>query len=189
MERNSPGALRICSLHITREFLLSRSGAAAFGRGTADDAACGRAGASGDAATFLGMRVCRRSVASHARLLARRPQHLWRRLRRHSARPSDALRCCRIRLHWPATTPRPRGVPPNARELRNGTSFKTILKDRLKSFYRLPVQSLNRTQSLPQKGVRDSEPPPEGCSGLRASPRSVINTRLGKRETGPKNKK
>ena len=44
MERNSPGA---------------------------DDAACGRAGASGAAATFLSMRVCRRSVASHARLLAR----------------------------------------------------------------------------------------------------------------------
>ncbi len=44
-----------------------------FGRGTADDAACGRAGASGAAAsaTFLSMRVCRRSVASHARLLAR----------------------------------------------------------------------------------------------------------------------
>ena len=44
MERNSPGA---------------------------EDAACGRAGASGAAATFLNMRVCRRSVASHARLLAR----------------------------------------------------------------------------------------------------------------------
>ncbi len=56
--------------------LLSRSGAAAFGaaafgRGTADDTACGRAGASGAAATFLSMRVCRRSAASHARLLAR----------------------------------------------------------------------------------------------------------------------
>ena len=51
--------------------MLPRSGAAAFGRGTADDAACGRAGASGAAATFLSMRVCRRSVASHARLLAR----------------------------------------------------------------------------------------------------------------------
>ena len=44
MERNSPGA---------------------------EDAAYGRAGASGAAATFLSMRVCRRSVASHARLLAR----------------------------------------------------------------------------------------------------------------------
>jgi hypothetical protein len=62
------------ALHHAR--LLSRSGAAAFksrfGRGTADDAACGRAGASGAAATFLSMRVCRRSAASHARLLARR---------------------------------------------------------------------------------------------------------------------
>ncbi len=60
----------------SRTFALSQrcrglSGAAAFGRGTADDAACGRAGASGAAATFLSMRVCRRSVASHARLLAR----------------------------------------------------------------------------------------------------------------------
>jgi hypothetical protein len=97
------------------------------GRGTADDAACDRAGASGAAATFLSMRVCRRSVASHARLLARstRPQHRCkrglrphRRLRRQSARPSDALRCCRIRLHWPATTPRPCAIPPNGRGLR-----------------------------------------------------------------------
>ncbi len=90
----------------------------------------GRAGAFGAAAAFLSMRVCRRSVASHARLLARSglrpwPQHLWRRglrphrrLRRHSARPSDALRCCRIRLHWRAKTPRPRAIPPNGRALR-----------------------------------------------------------------------
>ena len=35
-----------------------------------------------------------------------------RRLRRLSARPSAALRCCRIRLHWPATTPRTRAIPP-----------------------------------------------------------------------------
>ena len=40
------------------------------GRSTADDAASGRAGASGAAATFLSMRVCRRYAASHARLLA-----------------------------------------------------------------------------------------------------------------------
>ncbi len=51
------------------------------------------------------MRVC-----SLAAVL--RPKHLWRRLRRLSARPSAALRCCRIRLHWPATTPRPRAIPP-----------------------------------------------------------------------------
>ncbi len=44
MERNSPGA---------------------------EDAAYGGAGASGAAATFLSMQVRRRSVASHARLLAR----------------------------------------------------------------------------------------------------------------------
>ena len=55
-----------------------------------------------------------------------RSQHLWRRglrphrrllctLRRRSARPSAALRCCRIRLHWHATTPRPRAIPPNGR--------------------------------------------------------------------------
>ena len=88
MERNSPGALRaawrlrrqrhigsscdvlnLLALHHAR--LLSHSGAGAFGRSTADDAACGRAGASGAAATFLSMRVCRRSVASHARLLTR----------------------------------------------------------------------------------------------------------------------
>ena len=62
-------SLELLALHHAR--LLSRSGAAAFGRGTADDAASGRAGASGAAATFLSMRVCRRSVASHARLLAR----------------------------------------------------------------------------------------------------------------------
>ncbi len=90
MEKNSPGALsstrawrlrrqrhigsscdslNLLALHHAR--LLSHSGAAAFGRGTANDAACGRAGASGAAAAFLSMRVCRRSVASHARLLAR----------------------------------------------------------------------------------------------------------------------
>ena len=63
---SSCGALNLLALHHAR--LLSHSGAAAFG--TADDAACGRAGASGAAATFLSMRVCRRSVASHARLLA-----------------------------------------------------------------------------------------------------------------------
>ena len=63
MERNSSGALRapgafgarrigsscdslnLLALHHAR--LLSRSGAAAFSRGTADDAACGRTGASG----------------------------------------------------------------------------------------------------------------------------------------------
>ena len=79
MERNSSGAarawrlrrprhigssydsLKLLALHHAR--LLSRSGAAAFGRGTADDAACGRAGASGAAAAFLSMRVCRRSRA------------------------------------------------------------------------------------------------------------------------------
>jgi hypothetical protein len=66
---SSCDALNLLALHHAR--LLSHSGAAAFGRGTADDAACGRAGASGAAATFLSMRVCRRSVASHARLLAR----------------------------------------------------------------------------------------------------------------------
>ncbi len=63
-------------LALHRARMLSRSGAAAFGaaafgRGTADDAACGHAGASGATATFLSMRVCRRSVASRARLLAR----------------------------------------------------------------------------------------------------------------------
>jgi hypothetical protein len=87
MERNSPGALpgalrapgafcasgtsdqscdslNLLALHHAR--LLSRSGAAAEA-----DAARGRAGASGSAATFLSMRVCHRSVAIHARLLAR----------------------------------------------------------------------------------------------------------------------
>ncbi len=45
--------------------------AAAFGRSTADDAASGRARASGASCTFLSMRVCCRSVATQARLLAR----------------------------------------------------------------------------------------------------------------------
>ena len=66
---SSCDALNLLALHHAR--LLSRSGAAAFGRSTADDAASGRAGASGAAATFFSMIVCRRSVASHARLLAR----------------------------------------------------------------------------------------------------------------------
>ncbi len=74
-----------CSLHITHVCWLgamvrpserSLGRAAAFGRSTegrstADDAASGRAGASDAAATFLSMRLCRRSVASRARLLAR----------------------------------------------------------------------------------------------------------------------
>ena len=121
---SSCDALNLLALHHAR--LLSHSGAAAFGRGTADDAACGRAGASGAAATFLSMRVCRpspfcsKSCASvrSQRCCGLRPQHLWRRLQRHSARPSEALRCCRIRLHWPATRPRPRAIPPNGHELR-----------------------------------------------------------------------
>ncbi len=58
---SSYDSLKLLALHHAR--LLSRSGAAAFGRGTADDAACGRAGASGAAAAFLSMRVCRRSRA------------------------------------------------------------------------------------------------------------------------------
>ncbi len=66
---SSCDALNLLALHHAR--LLSHSGAAAFGRGTADDAACGRAGASGAAAAFLSMRVCRRSVSGYARLLAR----------------------------------------------------------------------------------------------------------------------
>ena len=65
---SSCNSLELLALHHAR--LLSRSGAAAFGRSTADDAASGRAGASGAAATFLSMRVCRRYAASHARLLA-----------------------------------------------------------------------------------------------------------------------
>ncbi len=94
MERNSPGALarratrawrlrrqrhielscnslNLLALHHAR--LLYRSGAAAFG--TADDAA------SGAAVTFLSIRVGHRSVASHARLLART---LWKTLARSS---------------------------------------------------------------------------------------------------------
>ena len=48
---------------------LSRA-ARSTSRTSADDAASGRAGASGASSTFLSMRVCRRSAASHARLLA-----------------------------------------------------------------------------------------------------------------------
>ncbi len=51
--------------------MLAPSGSAAFGRSPADDAASGRAGASGASSTLLGMRVCRRSASSRARLLAR----------------------------------------------------------------------------------------------------------------------
>jgi hypothetical protein len=55
--------------------LLAPSVAAAFGRSTADDAASGRAGASGAraVASFLSMRVCHRhgSAESHAPLAAR----------------------------------------------------------------------------------------------------------------------
>ena len=47
-------------------------------------------------------------------------------LRHHSARPSDALRCCRIRLHWPATTPRPRAIPQRTRA--SNEALKMILK-------------------------------------------------------------
>jgi hypothetical protein len=87
MERNSSGALHAWRLQRQRHIgfscnylelvaahharLLARSGAAAFGRSTADEAASGRADASGASATFLSMRVCCHSVASHARLLAR----------------------------------------------------------------------------------------------------------------------
>ena len=78
METQPPGALRgapgasapaleLLAPHHAR--LLARSGAAA----EADDAASGRAGASGASATFLSMRVCRRPAPSHARLLAGRP--------------------------------------------------------------------------------------------------------------------
>jgi hypothetical protein len=77
--------LSSCSLHIRLRLthtchwhglrLLAPSGtpapAAAFGRSTADDAASGRAGASGASSTFLSMRVCRRSAASRASPLAR----------------------------------------------------------------------------------------------------------------------
>ncbi len=116
---SSCDALNLLALHHAR--LLSRSGAAAFGRGTADDAACQCAGPR--------RRLRRRChFSQHAslspfcskpctsarlqRCCGLRPH---RRLRRQSARPSDALRCCRIRLHWHATTPRPRAIPPNGR--------------------------------------------------------------------------
>jgi hypothetical protein len=57
---SSCSSLELLAPHHAR--LLARS---------ADDAACGRAGASGAAAAFLSMRICRRSVAGHVRLLAR----------------------------------------------------------------------------------------------------------------------
>jgi hypothetical protein len=60
------GILSSCSLHITHVFWLP-----VVLRPKADDAASGRAGASGASCTFLSMRVCCRSVATHARLLAR----------------------------------------------------------------------------------------------------------------------
>ncbi len=124
-ERNSPGARRrlqrqrrigsscdspnLLALYHAR--LLSRSGAAAFGRGTADDAAAGRVGAgrvgaSGAAAIFfLSMRVCRRSVAGHARLLARSgaarpsaapapPAHLSAPFGRTAVLPNPATLAC-----------------------------------------------------------------------------------------------
>ena len=93
---SSCDALNLLALHHAR--LLSRSGAAAEGYG--------RAGASGAAATFLNASLspfCSKPCASarSQRCCGLRPQHLWRRglrphrrLRRRSARPSDALRCC-----------------------------------------------------------------------------------------------
>jgi hypothetical protein len=90
-----------------------------------------------------------------------RPQHVrqWRRgLRRHRrlpARPSAALRCCRIRLHWPATTPRPRAIPTTVVGFES--SFKMILKLHKWSFKMIikDPSHHNRTQSVPRKGVRD----------------------------------
>ncbi len=108
MERNSSGALRafgasarhigsscdyleLLDAHHAR--LLARSGAAAFGRSTADDAASGRAGASGASSTFLSMRVCCRWSCGKPGASAR-SQHLWRRgLRPH---PGRRLRRTRI---------------------------------------------------------------------------------------------
>ncbi len=68
---SSCDSLELVAPHHAR--LLARSGAAAFGRSAADDAAAGpgRAGASGASSTLLSMRVCCRPVASYARLLAR----------------------------------------------------------------------------------------------------------------------
>jgi hypothetical protein len=57
---SSCDSLELLALHHAR--LLARS--------TADDVASGRAGNSGASATSLSMRVCRRSAAGHARLLA-----------------------------------------------------------------------------------------------------------------------
>ena len=159
MERNSPGALRrqrhirsscdslnLLALHHAR--LLSRSGAAAFGaaafgRGTADDAACGRAGASGAAATFLSMRVCRRSVASHARLLARRGAAAFGRSTSGGAASgrTDASGVSQRGLRRTAVLPNPASLAGDDASAARYTpqrtraskwSFKMILKDRLK---------------------------------------------------------
>ena len=124
--RSSYNSLELRALHHAR--LLSHSGAAAFGRGTANDAACGRAGASGAAATFLSMQVCLRSVSSHARLLARSGAAAFGRstsggaasgrtgasgatlrvLRTHCGVAESGFIGRRRRLS-------PRGIPPNAR--------------------------------------------------------------------------
>ncbi len=70
-------------------------GASRVGRSTAGNCGLrgGRAGASGASATFLSMRVCRRSAACHARRLT--PLAIAASGR---AGTSDALRCCRIRI-------------------------------------------------------------------------------------------
>jgi hypothetical protein len=121
--------LELLALH--HAHLLARSGAAA----EADVAASGRAGAS---ATFLSMRVSAVAVLRQAMRVCRcllpaactaalsGPGAFGRSTssgaaasgasqRGLSAGLSATLRHSRIRLHWPATTPLPRPIPPNGR--------------------------------------------------------------------------
>ncbi len=144
MERNSSGAfgangksdhyaiLSSCSLHIThvcwlpavlRPSVLRPSAAAPLAPAApAPPAPVALFSACGSVAIlWQPMRVC--SLAAVMRpSAAAAPLSVGavRRLRRLSARlqASAALRCCRIRLHWPVKTPRPRATPPNGRGLR-----------------------------------------------------------------------
>jgi hypothetical protein len=84
------------SLTAAIDFQLHR--ASRVGRSTAGNCGlrggrAGASGASGASATFLSMRVCRRSAASHARRLT--PLAIAASGR---AGTSAALRCCRIRI-------------------------------------------------------------------------------------------
>ena len=161
MERNLSGAaaasgtsdphvtLSSCSLHITHVRWLP---AVLRPYSTADDAASGCAGASGAAATFLSMRVCRRPAPSHARLLAGKP------CTARAALPRVEVVAARTgMLAWragAAESPSRAGFIGRRRQ----NNFKTF-------------EASIRTINLSQEDSKPQAPSPpawqnEGCSGL-----------------------